>query len=162
MTDEQKKLAASPPTALDNQAQVIDAEFLRGLRVMAETTFPKECRTCGNVYQDSQDFIERTVGIGPKKGVKLGFDDDDTRVLEFFRNCVCGSTLYGLYAERRDYSENGERRRVKFDELLKRLVDHGIEQERARVELRKLLRGEESSVLAPFLGHDKPDIDLAL
>ncbi|MBK8400902.1 MAG: hypothetical protein IPL29_07540 [Propionivibrio sp.] len=90
MTDEQKKLAASPPTALDNQAQVIDAEFLRGLRVMAETTFPKECRTCGNVYQDSQDFIERTVGIGPKKGVKLGFDDDDARVLEFFEIALVG------------------------------------------------------------------------
>ncbi|MBK8400901.1 MAG: hypothetical protein IPL29_07535 [Propionivibrio sp.] len=46
--------------------------------------------------------------------------------------------------------------------MLKRLIDHGIEQELARIELRKLLRGEESPVLAPFLGHDKPDIDLAL
>lgn len=142
-------------------AQVIDPEFLRGLREMAETTFPKQCRNCGNVYQDSRDFIERTVGIGPKKGVKTGFDDDDTRVLEFFRNCVCGSTLHGLYAERRDYTENGERRREKFDVLLQRLVTHGVAQEMARIELRKLLRGEESQMLAPFLGREDNDTELA-
>ena len=96
------------------------------------------------MYSDSRDFIERTVGIGPKKGVKTGFDDDDTRVLEFFRNCACGSTLHGLYAERRDYSENGERQREKFDSLLSQLVGHGIDRGLARLELRKRLRGEES------------------
>lgn len=162
MADQQNKAALSPTAAMENQSQAIDAEFLRGLRVMEETTFPKECRTCGNVYQDSQDFIERTVGIGPKKGVKLGFDDDETRLLEFFRNCHCGSTLYALYAERRDYSENGERRRAKFDELVERLGEYGIERGLARIELRKLLRGEESGVLAPLLGHERTDIDLGL
>ncbi|MBK7324682.1 MAG: oxidoreductase [Propionivibrio sp.] len=151
--------ASAGPT--EQPAHTIDPEFLRGLREMAETIFPKQCRNCGNVYSDSRDFIERTVGIGPKKGVKTGFDDDDTRVLEFFRNCACGSTLHGLYAERRDYSENGERQREKFDSLLSQLVGHGIDRGLARLELRKLLRGEESPVLAPFLGHERKDIDLA-
>ncbi|SBT05944.1 conserved hypothetical protein [Candidatus Propionivibrio aalborgensis] len=158
--DHPSSLPASTEPA-KQPAQLIDPEFLRGLREMAETTFPKQCRTCGNVYQNSRDFIERTVGIGPKKGVKTSFDDDDTRVLEFFRNCVCGSTLHGLYAERRDYSENGEKRREKFDALLKRLADLGVAQELARLELRKILRGEASQVLAPFLGQVKNDIDLA-
>lgn len=161
MTDETPKTPTVTSSPDGNQPRLIDPEFLHGLREMAETSFPKECRTCGNVYQDSRDFIERTVGIGPRKGVKTGFDDDDNRVLEFFRNCSCGSTLYGLYAERRDYSEIGERRRAKFDGLLARLVDHGIAPELARIELRKVLRGERSTVLAPFLGREVSDSNLA-
>ena len=44
---------------------------------------------------------------------------------------------------------------------MKRLADLGVAQELARLELRKILRGEASQVLAPFLGQVKNDIDLA-
>ncbi|MCF8151646.1 MAG: hypothetical protein K9J80_12955 [Sulfuritalea sp.] len=149
MTKDQPHSTATPAPA--DQASAFDPEFFRGLCEMEETTFPKQCRTCGQVYQDSRDFIARTVGIGPRKGVKTSLDDDGSPVLEFFRNCVCGSTLHGLYAERRDSSEKGLKRRVKFDELMKRLEDHGFAYDVARNELLKLLRGQESELLAPFL-----------
>ena len=57
--------ASAGPT--EQPAHTIDPEFLRGLREMAETIFPKQCRSCGNVYSDSRDFIERTVGIGSRE-----------------------------------------------------------------------------------------------
>lgn len=131
--------------------QAFDPEFFRDLCEMEETTFPKQCRTCGKVYRDSREFIAHTVGIGPKKGVKTSVDDDGGPILEFFRNCSCGSTLHGLYAERRDSSKKGFERRQKFDALMKRLEDHGFAYDVARNELLKLLRGKKSELLAPFI-----------
>jgi hypothetical protein len=124
-------------------------EFLRGLRALAEASFPKRCASCGRVYATAEQFLAETAPLRPdRSGLRAGEDDDGRTVIEAFRNCVCGSTLMDLFSDRRDPSPTGSRRRERFSALVEQLAGRGIERETARAELLKVMRGERSELLA--------------
>ncbi|WP_211167388.1 hypothetical protein, partial [Aromatoleum evansii] len=124
------------------------AGLYAGLRELAAGTFPKRCSACGRKYCDADDYIAQTQRVGNgRSGLKQAVDDDGQVIVELFRNCVCGSTLMDCFRDRRDASEAGLRRRARFGELIEMLVAQGLDRERARTELLKVLRGEPSTTL---------------
>ena len=120
----------------------MDANFAASLRELAESAFPKNCRNCGRVYGTAQDFINETHPLRPdKSGLKQGYDEDETSIVELYRNCACGSTLMDFFSDRRDLSAAGERRRGHFEKLLPHLQQKGMDRNQARDYLLQILRG---------------------
>ena len=124
-------------------------ELFAGLRELAESAFPKQCRNCGREYATAQEFITATQPLSAdRSGLKSSLDDDGEVILELFRNCVCGSTMMDNFNDRRDTSETGARKRQRFSELHTHLVNQGVEPTLATLELRKVARGQPSELLA--------------
>jgi hypothetical protein len=122
--------------------------FYSGLRELAESAFPKRCRTCGRIYRDAAEFVAATQPTAPdKSGLKQSLDDDGRAIVELFRNCVCGSTLMDCFNDRRELSDGGARRRQRFTELLAYLSTQGIEHAIAQRELLKVMGGQPSELL---------------
>lgn len=120
----------------------MDPNFAAGLRELAESAFPKSCRNCGRSYRTAQDFINETRPVRPgKSGLKQSYDDDETTIVELYRNCVCGSTMMDFFSDRRDLSAAGERRRSLFEKLLPHLQQKGMDLDQARDYLLQVLRG---------------------
>jgi len=126
-----------------------DPKLVAGLKALAETSFPKRCANCGAVYADVHDYVSRTAPVSEvRSGLKQSRDDDGRSIVEFYRNCKCGSTLMDFFGDRRDLSDGGNKRRQRFAELLDYLVGTGLERVVARSELLKVMRGETSEILA--------------
>lgn len=126
-------------------------DFYANLKDITETTFPKTCSTCGAIYNDSADFVTKTEKVfGEKSGLKGSLDDNDQPIIELYRNCSCGSTLMNFFSDRRDNSEKGNRRREVFERLLLQLEQKGIVRAKGRIEIVKLLKGEESEILKSY------------
>jgi hypothetical protein len=126
-----------------------DPELIRGLRALAETTFPKRCRCCGRSFTDVADYVMQTEAMpNGRRSLKQSLDDDGKVIVDLFRNCPCGSTLMDSFGDRRDATTQGEARRQRFDELMKYLLAHEMPATTARLELLKVLRGEQSELLA--------------
>ena len=122
--------------------------FYQGLQALADSSFPKQCNHCGEIYDSVEDFIKKTKHLKPEiSGLKQSMDDDESVIVELYRNCECGSTLLDFFTDRRDMSDQGEDRRRQFGELLNKLTDSGLAEVIARVELIKILRGEVSEIL---------------
>ena len=121
--------------------------FFIGLKSLVESAFPKKCPMCGKVYNCEQDFINDTTKIRDKTGLKQSYDDDEQPIVELYRNCSCGSTLMNFFGDRRNNDIEGEKRRIKFGELLDYLLSEGLEPTIARGELLKAIRGEKSDIL---------------
>jgi len=117
------------------------------LVALEKSSFPKKCETCGITYECAEDFTKRTEHINGKTGLKSSEDDDGGTILECFRNCVCGSTLLDFFADRRDTSAKGEKRRKAFDKVLAHLIENEIEEQRAREELKYYLKHKKSELL---------------
>ena len=96
--------------------QTLINELYTGLKFMRASAFPKKCPACGKVFETADDFISQTQSLSGKSGLKQSLDDDKVLV-EFFRNCICGSTMMEECRDRRDTSELGLRRREKFGQL---------------------------------------------
>ncbi len=127
------------------------SDFYANLKDIAETTFPKTCSTCGTTYQNSADFLTKTKTVyGGKSGLKGSLDDNDQPIIELYRNCSCGSTLMNFFSDRRDNSENGNKRRAVFEKLLIQLEQKGVTRDKGRLEILKLLKGEESELLKSY------------
>lgn len=97
--------------------------------------FPKQCRNCGKVYADEQQFLaETSAAAHASSDIRPVRDDDgDSNVyLEVFRNCACGSTLMELFHSRRDLTEQGLTRRQLFDSMLTILLEAGHDRQEAR------------------------------
>ncbi len=123
-------------------------EFLKGLRELAESAFPKRCPTCGRTFESAAEFVAQTQPVrASHSGVKTAQDDNGVALLEIYRNCPCGSTLMDIFSERRDVSERGQQRRQRFAELFGYLMASGMDKGIARAELIKVMRGEPSEVL---------------
>jgi hypothetical protein len=123
-------------------------ELYQGLQALADSSFPKQCNNCGQVFETAEDFIRNTKKLQPEtSGLKQSYDDDDSVIVELYRNCECGSTLLDFFTDRRDISSQGLERRRKFGELLGKLTESGLSEVIARVELIKVLRGEVSDIL---------------
>ncbi|MES2822887.1 MAG: oxidoreductase [Pseudomonadota bacterium] len=127
------------------------SDFYANLKDITETTFPKTCSTCGTTYQNSADFLTKTLTVyGGKSGLKGTLDDNDQPIIELYRNCSCGSTLMNFFSDRRDNSEKGNKRREVFARLLLQLEQKGIARAEGRKEILKLLKGEESELLKSY------------
>ena len=129
-------------------APAADDAFYCGLQAIAESSFPKYCASCGRIFKDADEYVAATgrVGCG-HSGLKQTLDDDGQVIVELFRNCVCGSTLMDAFADRRNTSESGIRRRTRFGELVELLVSRGLTRDIARCELLKVMKGQASSIL---------------
>ena len=126
-----------------------DPELVRGLKALAETTFPKRCRCCNRVFNDVADYVMQTEAMpNGRRSLKQSLDDDGKVIVDLFRNCPCGSTLMDSFGNRRDTTPQGEARRLRFDELMDYLVGRGLATSSARQELLKVLRGEASELLS--------------
>ncbi len=121
--------------------------FFAGLKSIVDSAFPKTCPMCGKTYNNEDAFINETTKLNNQTGLKQSYDDDDHTIVELYRNCSCGSTLMNFFGDRRDTSEAGEKRRAKIGELIEYLITQGLEQDLARTELLKAIRGEKSEVL---------------
>ena len=96
--------------------------------------FPKQCRNCGKVYANEQQFLaETSAAAHASSDIRPERDNDDSNVyLEVFRNCSCGSTLMELFHSRRDLTEQGLTRRQLFDSMLGILLEAGHDRQEAR------------------------------
>jgi hypothetical protein len=95
-------------------------------RKIFEHAFPKECKACGSVYPNYDDFIKNTEALangdlsqGPKRSVLA------------YRNCPCGSTITIKLEDLRDYSEEGKERRQLFKEKLLVHLENGVDEDDA-------------------------------
>ena len=132
-----------------NEDQGFYNAFFEGLNSLAESSFPKKCKTCGRKFETAEQFIRETEDIRESvTGLKQSRDDEGAIIVEAFRNCPCGSTLMDFFTDRRDQSEAGNVRRKKFNDFLIFLMENGLERKIARNELLKVMRGEKSEVLA--------------
>lgn len=132
-------------TAIEGQfpENNIDETLFAGLRELAASAFPKHCRNCGRQYRDSTEFLAATQPLrANSSGLRQSHDDDDQVIVELFRNCVCGSTLLESFWNRRDLSEDGIKRRMKFRDMADKLGALGYPAEAARDELLKLMHGQ--------------------
>lgn len=131
-------------------------ELYSGLQSLAASSFPKKCNNCGQIYQTAEDYIKQTNKLQSQvSGLKQSYDEDDSVIVELYRNCECGSTLLNFFTDRRDTSPNGLEQRRKFDKLLDILVASGLTSENAHVELIKVLRGEVSEQLQYLLSKEQ-------
>lgn len=121
------------------------SRFYKDLRALEKTTFPKKCLTCGKIYKTFEDFLKKTESTLQTTGLQEY--EVEKKFVGLFRQCLCHSTLMIPCLDRRDTSPQGEKRRKIFEELLKKLMEAGLEREKGREELLKLLNGEESSDL---------------
>lgn len=129
--------------------------FYLGLQTLADSSFPKQCSNCKTVYHDVKDFLVQTKDINGRSGLKQSNDDDGGNIVELYRNCSCGSTLLTFFGDRRDNSEAGIQRRETFGQLLDKLIAHNVQRDVARIELLKILRGQQSD----YLNKLKLDLD---
>ena len=125
-----------------------DKEFFAGLRELAESAFPKRCANCGREYQNAAEYLAATQPIRiDSSGLKLSHDDEGQAIVDLFRNCVCGSTLLESFRNRRNQSEEGIKGRMRFQDMVDKLVAKGCAAETARTELLKLMRGQPNDLL---------------
>lgn len=130
------------------QNTINDPTLFAGLTALAESAFPKRCNTCGRNYPDIHTFIAQTQDLVGHSGLKSSTTYEGETLVELFRNCVCGSTLLDFFNDRRDLSDEGIQRRLRFSELLSYLEARGIPHHQARLEILKLLQGEGSQILS--------------
>jgi hypothetical protein len=124
----------------------LDCHLFKNLKALSESSFPKKCSSCGKVYESSEQFVQKTADVAGRSGLKSGQGDCGGRIVELFRNCVCGSTLMECFNDRRDPSKAGLKRRELFRRLMVMLEKKGLPADQARVELLKLIHGEHSRV----------------
>jgi hypothetical protein len=125
-----------------------DKVFFAGLRELAESAFPKRCANCGREYQNAAEYLTATQPIrADSSGLKQSQDDDGQAIVDLFRNCVCGSTLLESFRNRRNLNEDGIKSRLRFQDMVGKLVATGCPAETARAELLKLMRGQPNDLL---------------
>ncbi len=123
-------------------------DIFKDLQALSDSSFPKRCSACERTYLTVDQYIQETEQLtAEKSGLKQSWDDDDSTIVELYRNCLCGSTLMDFFTDRRDLTERGSKRRKKFQALISYLVEHGVEKNTARAELIKVIHGEKSELL---------------
>lgn len=132
-----------------------DRELFDGLQALSDSAFPKKCGNCGREYRSPDEFLARSQAIPGRSGLKESLDEDDTAIVEVFRNCECGSTLLDFFEDRRDTSAKGNRRREVFGKMLELLKDKGLSTAEARDELKGVMNGRPSETLARLGVHLK-------
>jgi hypothetical protein len=129
---------------MSNRSIEAEKQLFDDLKVLSDSAFPKQCSTCGRVYNSPEDFFRHSSAPNFGSGLKGSWDDEDNTVVELFRNCECGSTLMDFFMDRRDKSSRGLKRRTVFGRLLDTLEDKGLSREIARQELTGVMNGNHS------------------
>ena len=120
--------------------QTIPSSMYQGLKAIWDTEFPKTCPKCGREYGSFEEYLIDTQPLSHSSGL-MGYDiGDPGQQVGLFRNCACGTTIMAFCHDRRDLSENGNKRRKLFGELMSRLVDTGAPGMEARQKLLVALR----------------------
>ena len=131
-----------------NDEDLKNYDVFSGLTALAATAFPKRCQNCGRTFANAEQFLNETRSLyNNRSGIKQSWDDNDTSIVELYRNCVCGSTLMEFFSDRRDVSDNGIDRRKHFAELLEYLLKNQVPEQEARQELLKILKGQQSNII---------------
>ena len=131
-------------------------DLFAGLQALSDASFPRTCPTCGCTYDSAEDYVRKTQALGGRSGFKGSESDDGKPMLELYRNCGCGSTLLEFFSERRDTTEEGQRRREVFGRIVSRLEAQGVPREDARRELLNLMRGGQSELIQRLLDRGTP------
>ncbi len=124
-----------------------ERQLFADLKVLSDSAFPKQCSTCGRVYDSPEDFFSQSSAPTFGSGLKGSRDEDDESIVELFRNCECGSTLMDFFMDRRDGSPRGVKRRTVFGRLLDALENKGLPRNIARQELTGVMNGNPSKRL---------------
>lgn len=124
-----------------------ERQLFADLKVLSDSAFPKQCSTCGRVYDSPEDFFSQSSAPTFGSGLKGSLDEDDESIVELFRNCECGSTLMDFFMDRRDNSPRGVKRRTVFGRLLDALENKGLPRNVARQELTGVMNGNPSKRL---------------
>lgn len=114
-------------------------EILDGLSKLADSPFPKECPSCGKLF-DSLDQLLNETDPGSEHNNQEG-------AVILSRQCPCSHTIDILFNDRREQGELADKRRQLFQNLLNVLTDNGMPQSMAKTEIKKVMRGERSSLL---------------
>ena len=96
--------------------------------------FPKTCPSCGRIYEDFDDYVTRTLSPS-SNGSSSPQVSDAMRSVQFARICQCGTPVIVASDNRRDSTEEGQRRREIFSELLNRVKQAGLSHEEGRAKL---------------------------
>ncbi len=122
------------------------SELFEGLKALIEHGFPKECESCGAVYDNIEQFVELTNPVDSETGLKAR-DGQESSDVEMVRQCGCGQALCAVCENRRSCSPMAMKRRDLFEHLLGILIDGGMPRKMAKSEILKVMRGEPSQLL---------------
>ncbi len=114
-------------------------KLLDGLSELADSPFPKECAHCGKLY-DSLDQLLNETTPGSEQNKQEGG-------IELTRTCQCSNPVNIQFEDRRAQGELAVKRRELFQNLLTVLTENGMPQGMAKTEIKKVMRGERSSIL---------------
>lgn len=126
------------------------ASLQQGLMTLIGTAFPRRCSNCGRVYESLDQFLNHAKPLPRHNELKV-IGNEGNPAAGLNRSCVCGSTMLELVQERRDLSEEGEKRRRVFGQLMGILKEMGWSENDARSALIKTMNGEKSERLAALL-----------
>ncbi len=122
-------------------------KFYSGLKEFDSFSYPKVCSKCGRSFDSFEEFLEETENVGNHQSGLSEFDIGEKVTVGLFRNCVCHTTLFSEFSNRRDESDNGKQKRDEFKKLLQILEKEGLDKETGTMELRKIVNGKDSDVL---------------
>lgn len=134
-------------------------DLYKGLVALSGASFPKRCLSCGRKYETAEEFMRMTTSVNNSSGLKQTDDSDETKIVELFRNCVCGSTLMDEFKDRRDDTQAGKRKREIFEKTLAILMGDGVSREQGRFEIFQFMRGEKSRIIDRLLIKKRPVIN---
>lgn len=120
-------------------------ELFEGLKLLADTAFPKQCGDCGRVYDDLQALLSQTQAVDTNTGLRAAESGSNVTLS---RRCGCGAIIEEYCDDRRAQDALGLKRREIFDRLLQLLTDGGMDYEIAKAELLKVMRGGSSDLLS--------------
>lgn len=141
-------------TESDRKSGVL--ELYKGLKALGKGVFPKKCASCGAIYADMDEFLNKTSLVFDKSGLAETPAEDFSPAVGLYRNCACGSTLFLVCGNRRDLSEAGLKKRATFQQMMDALVELGLQPETARRELLNVVRSGRSEALDAFLDLNGP------
>lgn len=121
--------------------------FYTGLKEFDSFSYPKVCTKCGRSFKSFEEFLEETENVANHQSGLSEFDLGEKVTVGLFRNCVCHTTLFSEFSNRRDESDNGKQKRREFKKLLKILEKEGLDKDTGTMELRKIVNGKGSDIL---------------
>ena len=101
---------------------ILERSPLYKLDIMFSDSFPKQCSTCGQVFETRKHYLSNTTiaSAGSLLFSEYG--------LQEFRNCSCGTTMtiWGPEDDRRDNTHDGALKRAIFMNCLDKLTANGF------------------------------------
>ena len=119
-------------------------ELFDGLKLLADSAFPKQCPGCSKVYAGLEQLLQETQPVDSPTGLK---QPSDVALVALIRRCGCGAVIEEFCDDRRSQDALSIKRRELFERLLGLLLDSGMPETTAKQELLKVMKGENSELL---------------